>query len=237
MIINNMLIASLVFISVSALASEADLAKEAKKYTSLKELCIKSKEWSPMGRIGSFISWSANTESCKFMPISALKNSEAKYSTLAPYVFANSKRGNILLSVKGFSFNHKKEGDGYTLSLSSSGINRPDGIKKDDLNEIYAELYKKYKKTNFESEKEVRSIDDEKRSLKWAYKTLYMARGGIDAEGKRRLNKELRNATSKTLVWDTTIFDNKGDELIFKVTTIITSKKTEINGFIEYTAR
>ena len=228
---------SFLLFSLNVLASEADLAKEAKKYKSLKELCIKSKEWSPMGRIGAFIRWSADSESCKFMPIPPIKDSEAKYSSLAPYVFANSKRGNVLLNVKGFSFHHKKKNNGYILTLSSDGVNRRDGIKKDKLNEIYAEFYKKYKKINFKSEKEVRSLKDEKASIRWTYKMLYMSRGGIDAEGQRQLNEDLRKATPKTLTWDTTTFNNNGDKLLFKVTTVITSKKTKIDGDIIYTAK
>lgn len=233
----NILVSFLFLFSLNVSAGEVALAKEAKKYKSLKELCLKSKEWSPMGRIGSFISWSPDSESCKFMPIPPIKDSEAKYSSLAPYVFANSKRGNALLKVKGFSFHHEKKNNGYTLTLSSDGVNRRDGIKKDELNEIYADFYKKYKKIDFKSKKEVRSLKDEKASIKWVYKTMYMSRGGIDAEGQRKLNEDLRNATPKTLTWDTTTFSNNGDMLVFKVTTVITSKKTEINGAIKYTSK
>ena len=231
MLKRNILVGFLFLFSLNVFAGEADLAKEAKQYKSLKELCLKSKEWSPMGRIGAFIRWSPDSESCKFMPIPPIKESKTKYSSLAPYVFANSKRGNVFLKVKGFSYNHQKNNNGYTISLNS------DDIKKDELNEIYADFYKKYKKVDFKSEKEVRSLEDEKASLKRTYKIMYMSRGGIDADGQRRLNEDLRNATPKTLTWDTTTFSNNRDILVFKVTTVITSKKTEISGYITYTAK
>ena len=61
-----------------------------------------------------------------------------------------------------------------------------------------------------------------------------MSSGGITEDGKRRLNKDLREATPKTLTWDTTTFKNNTGTIVFKVTTILTSKETEISGSVEY---
>ena len=173
MLKRNIVVGVLFLFSLSVSASEAGLAKEAKKYKSLKELCLKSKEWSPMGRSKHFIKWDRRKESCKMRTSRHTKVAKEKYSSLAPYVFANSKPGNVFFKINGFSFRHYKKNNGYKLSLGNKNI------QKDELNEIYATLYKKFKKTDFKTQKEVRSVEDEKASLRRTYEILYMSRGGL----------------------------------------------------------
>ena len=223
------LVGCFILVSLNISANEADLAKEAKQYKNLKDLCLKVKEESPYARSRIMLRWKKGN--CYFRRAKKeLKPFYDKYNSLAPYVFSNMKPGNKFLKLDGFTKYRYKENDdgGYTIRFGKSGI------KKDELNELYANFYKKYKKIDFKTEKEVRGIEESKESIRKTYEIMYMASGGITEEGKKKLNEDLRNAIPRTLTWDTTTFKNKNDTLIFKVRSILTSKETEISGNIEY---
>ena len=90
------LVGCFVLFSLNISANEAELAKEAKQYKNLKELCLKSKEWSPYGRIKVFLRWKG--PNCYFKHSKKIKASYDKYYALAPYVFSNMKKSNMFLS-------------------------------------------------------------------------------------------------------------------------------------------
>ena len=223
------LVGYFVLFSLNISANEAELAKEAKKYKNLKELCLKVKEESPYARSRIMLRWKKGN--CYFKRVKReLKPFYDKYNALAPYVFSNMKSRNVFFKLEGFSkYRYKQNNNGgYTIKTKNSDI------KKDELNELYANFYQKFKKVNFETEKEVRGLEEAKDSIRRTYEIMYMSSGGITEDGKRRLNKDLREAIPKTLTWDTTTFKNNTGTIVFKVTTIITSKETEISGSVEY---
>lgn len=212
----------LTIFSLNGFATEAELSKEAKKYKTLKELCLKSKEWSQFGKISMMIRWSSD---CIFMRgVKQIEKSKEGYSALSPYVFANMKSGNVFLKVDGFTNYQyiRNETGGYEIRLEHNNIS------KNNLAKIYADFSKQFKKIDFETKKENRDLASVKKTIKTLHKALRTEQSDYEFE--------LRNAIPKVYTWDTTTYSNNGDKLVFKVITMTNARGYEISGTIVYTA-
>lgn len=211
-----------VMFSLNGFASDADLAKEAKKYKTLEALCKKSKEWSTMGIA---IYWSSNNK-CVMPSIPPLMDARERYSSLAPYVFANMQPGNVFFKLDGFTYNidNSIEDGKYKILLSRSDM------KVYELNKLLDDFNKKYTKIDFQTEKENRSVEYIKsNAYNWYKMGLF---------GKETYEREIREATPTVATWDTTVFSNNKDEIIFKVTTIApVGQQTSISVDVTYTAK